>query len=140
MIQSQYISFCGDICSLCPRYIATQKNDENELAEVAELWYRLGFRDTVVNNQDIRCDGCNRNKKCKYNITSCKYLGDNKNCGECEHFPCEIINIVFKRTGQFATTCLNKCPEQQYEQLFKAFYMKEEILTAIHAAKYNNFD
>ena len=138
MNHPQYISFCGDNCSLCPRYIATQKNDENELAEVAELWYRLGFRDTVISNEDIRCSGCSRNKVCGYNITSCEHLGENKNCGECERFPCEIINTVFKKTEQYAVTCHNKCTEKLYEQLFQAFYMKEDILTAIHAAKYND--
>ncbi len=135
MTQPEYISFCGDICTLCPRYIATQKNDEDELAAIAELWFRLGFRETIVSNDDIRCNGCTREKKCLYSITVCEHLKGKKNCGECEQFPCKIIASVFKKSDQYAITCQNKCREETYEQLFQAFFMKEDILTAIHAAK-----
>jgi hypothetical protein len=43
------IGFCGDVYSECPRFIATQHNSNEELETVAELWFRLGYRDRIVN-------------------------------------------------------------------------------------------
>ncbi len=137
MNQQEYISYCGDICSLCPRYIATQKESDNELEAVAELWYKLGFRDTILSNEEIRCNGCNKGKICHYSISSCEHLNGKKNCGECNKFPCDKISVVFRKTEQYAINCRNKCTEKIYEQLHHAFFMKEEILTAINTAKFD---
>ena len=41
------ITLCGDNCIECPRYNA---HTEAELRKVAELWYRVGWRETVVKN------------------------------------------------------------------------------------------
>lgn len=47
------ITLCGDNCIWCPRYNA---HSEAELRKVAELWHRVGWRDTVVSNDEIACD------------------------------------------------------------------------------------
>ena len=39
------ITLCGDNCLSCPRYMA-QKDEE--LEHVAELWYRIGWRDKML--------------------------------------------------------------------------------------------
>ncbi len=49
------ITLCGDNCIECPRYNA---HTETELRKVAELWYRVGWRETVVSVQEIVCVGC----------------------------------------------------------------------------------
>lgn len=49
------ITLCGDNCIECPRYNA---HSEAELKRVAELWYRVGWRDMVVTNEEITCSGC----------------------------------------------------------------------------------
>ena len=35
------ITLCGDNCTYCPRFLA---KTEEELQEVAKLWYRVGLR------------------------------------------------------------------------------------------------
>lgn len=39
------ITLCGDNCIECPRYNA---HTEEELKAVAELWYKVGWRECVV--------------------------------------------------------------------------------------------
>ena len=48
------ITLCGDNCIECPRY---NVHTEAELRKVAELWYRVGWRETVVSNEEIVCEG-----------------------------------------------------------------------------------
>lgn len=48
------ITLCGDNCIECPRYNA---HSEEELRNVAELWYRMGWRDHIVSNEEIKCEG-----------------------------------------------------------------------------------
>ena len=35
---AKIIGICGLICSECPAYIATKKNDDGERKKVAEIW------------------------------------------------------------------------------------------------------
>jgi hypothetical protein len=130
------VSFCGDHCSLCPRYIATQNNDIQELNRLSELWYRLGFRATIESSEKMRCEGCQKHKACSYQINSCSQLTDIQNCGECSFFPCDKINIVFERTAQIAKNCTEKCTEAEYAQLHDAFLNKASTLNAIHQNKF----
>ena len=46
----EMITLCGDNCTWCSRYNA---RSEAELRKVAELWHRVGWRDTVVSNDEI---------------------------------------------------------------------------------------
>lgn len=46
---------CGNDCSVCPRYIKEPYvKTETELAHTAELWYKIGYRDHVVTNEERR--------------------------------------------------------------------------------------
>lgn len=56
---AEKITLCGDNCIECPRYNA---HSDKELKAVAELWYRVGWRDCVVSNEDIACNGCSSHK------------------------------------------------------------------------------
>ena len=60
------IGTCGDNCTYCPRHIATQKGDYQSLADVKELWVRLGFRDPRFPVQDMECSGCKPENHCAY--------------------------------------------------------------------------
>jgi hypothetical protein len=126
------ISFCGDNCSECPRYIATVTNDTKALTDLAELWFRLGFRPNVVNPEEIRCNGCNRNMPCSNGINDCRHLDNINNCGECDYFPCGKIDAVFQKTDKINETCMVKCTESEYQILQRAFLMKRQILTEIN--------
>jgi len=126
------ISFCGDVCTECPRYVATMSNDNNALKRFAELWFRLGFRPKVVNTEEIKCFGCNREMACSHGINNREHLETSMNCGECDSFPCKRIKSVFDKTDSINQTCKNKCSEREYNLLCKAFLMKRQILTDIN--------
>ena len=126
------ISICGDICSECPRYIATKNNDITELEKIAELWYRLGFRCKIVNPEELKCSGCGKDKFCNHNLTLCEHLDAINNCGECDNFPCDKINLVFQKTDKVNEVCKIKCSESEYKKFYKAFLMKRQILTEIN--------
>lgn len=126
------ISVCGDICSDCPRYIATATNDIQELEKIAELWYRLGLRDKILSPEELKCTGCNKDKFCSHNINKCEYLDGINNCGECDNFPCDKIISVFQKTDNADETCRDKCSDSEYNSLSKAFLMKRQVLTDIN--------
>ena len=45
------ITLCGDNCLACPRYLA---QTEEQLQKAAELWHRVGWRETVVPPAEMR--------------------------------------------------------------------------------------
>ncbi|MDP4274069.1 MAG: DUF3795 domain-containing protein [Bacteroidota bacterium] len=130
------VSICGDICTECPRFIATKNNDTEELQKVARLWYRLGFRDRIVSIEEIKCTGCNKQKSCSYGLNDCVHLKDKDNCGECDLFPCDKIENAFKKSELAESDCKGKCSEEEYLQLKRAFFNKKEILSNIKQWKH----
>jgi hypothetical protein len=130
------ISVCGDVCSECPRYNATINISIEELQNVALLWHRLGFRDRVVDIEEIKCSGCNKKPDCGYGLTTCEHLTDKANCGECELFPCSKFDEVFTRSDKGDEICKLHCNADEYSVLKRAFFNKKEILTNIHHAKF----
>ncbi|TAL39827.1 MAG: DUF3795 domain-containing protein [Spirochaetes bacterium] len=50
------IAMCGLDCAACPVYRATQKNDDEKRAKVAELWSKMFGRPFTID--EINCDGC----------------------------------------------------------------------------------
>lgn len=131
------ISVCGDICSECPRYIATKNNRMEELQRVALLWHRLGFRDRVVDVEEIKCTGCHKKPDCGYGLTTCEHMAEKANCGECELFPCPKFDLVFRKSDMGDEICKLHCSSDEYSVLKRAFFNKKEILTNIHRAKFN---
>jgi hypothetical protein len=126
------IGICGDVCSECPRYIGTRENDIPSLGKFAELWYKLGFRVRVVDPEELKCSGCNKEMPCSNGINNCPHLTEKANCGECDDFPCDKINAVFHKTDSLRETCKERCSASEYQQLSKAFLMKKEVLTQIN--------
>jgi hypothetical protein len=126
------ISICGDICSECPRYIATLSEDMASLEYLAALWHRLGFRDRVLPPEEMKCTGCNKKKDCNHGINTCEHLGIKNNCGECDHFPCDKIKIVFEKTRETERLCKTKCTPGEYTEFDHAFFMKQQILGKIN--------
>jgi hypothetical protein len=127
-----FTALCGDVCSECPRYIATKNNDSGSLQKVAELWFRAGFRDHIVSIDEIRCNGCSKTKECSLHINDCSGLKGKETCGECSSFPCEKIEAVFVKTEYIKDNFSGKCSAEEYQQLKKAFFSKREVLTKIH--------
>lgn len=130
------IAVCGDVCSECPRYIATKSKQIDELEKVATLWHKLGFRDHVVSMEEIKCAGCKKKPACGYGLTSCEHLNGIENCGECEFFPCSNLESVFMKSDKGDEICRLRCSTEEYGILKKAFFSKNEILTDIHLEKF----
>ena len=124
------IAACGNDCAACPRYCKApfEKSDE-ELNHTAELWFKIGYRDRVVSNEEIACTGCKKENWCRYEIVSCVSEKHLANCGQCSMYPCETIQTCFRVTKSFEPECRKACTEEEYIQMKTAFFEKEENLT-----------
>jgi len=129
------LGFCGDDCNVCPRYIATQSGDVEQLKKVAALWYRVGYRDKIVPPEEMICRGCSStwcNVVDNRDVRECALEKGVENCGKCENYPCEKVLKVFEQTESFAKTCKEKCSKEEYECLQKAFFSKKENLDRVN--------
>lgn len=122
------ITLCGDNCIECPRYNA---HSEAELRKVAELWYRVGWRDTVVSNDEIVCEGCSSHKTCTYGLVDCIRKHGVGKCNQCKEFPCDKIEEMLKRSRKYQEECKELCSEEEYTALMKAFFDKEDNLRKV---------
>lgn len=119
------ITLCGDNCIECPRYNA---HSDEELKRVAELWYRVGWRNTIVSNKEISCSGCSSHKQCTYNLVECTKEHNVEKCNQCSEFPCLKISDMLKRSEEYQKKCMEVCTVQEYDSLAKAFFDKENNL------------
>jgi len=93
------IAYCGIICSECPAYITTQKNDDKEKKRLAELW---SSKEVPLIMEDINCDGClltgKRLTKFCYVcvVRKCAVEKGVENCAYCDEFPCEKLNKLIR--------------------------------------------
>jgi len=116
------ITLCGDNCYECPRYNA---HSDEELAKTAELWYRVGFRKTIVSNDEIACTGCSSHKQCTYQLVECTKIHNVDKCNQCSEFPCIKINDMLKRSAEYKLKCKEICSKEEYMTLEKSFFHKE---------------
>ena len=94
------IGVCGDDCSCCPRYIATQTRSLEEFEKVKQLWVRFGFRDATFPAKDLACDGCSPDIHCAYpELCACANKHAIENCGLCEEYPCGLMEEAFAETS-----------------------------------------
>lgn len=119
------ITFCGDDCLCCPRYLA---KTQEELEKVAELWYRVGWRDRILPAQEMKCSGCSSHKQCSYHLVECIQEHGVEKCSKCAQFPCEKIHNLLSRSAGYEETCRRVCSAEEYAALEKAFFRKEEYL------------
>ena len=54
--EKRIIGACGIVCSACPAYIATQRNDDALRAKTAKEWSEMFKAD--IRAENINCDGC----------------------------------------------------------------------------------
>ena len=124
-MENMKIAACGNVCSLCPRYVSKITED---LKKTAELWFTCGWRDNVVSDYEIACKGCSVDNPCRHNIARCvnkKHLND---CSECNEYPCENINAAFKQTEKCAAKIKELTDEKTYNVLKKSFFEKKQII------------
>ncbi|MFX1281016.1 MAG: DUF3795 domain-containing protein [Promethearchaeota archaeon] len=97
-MSKKIIAYCGLNCSVCPAYIATQKDDYEELKKVAEQWSNesMSFKP-----EDVNCDGCNSEERvfswCKECPTrSCCREHQIENCAYCKDYFCDNLKQTFE--------------------------------------------
>ena len=98
------IAFCGLVCTECPAFIATQKEDDEERKKVAEMWSKE-FK-VELKPEDINCDGCladserlfSHTKVCE--IRKCGLDRKVANCAHCDEYACEKLTAFFKMVPQ----------------------------------------
>lgn len=127
--QGQIIAACGNDCAACPRYIGhSYEKSQEELQHTAELWLKIGYRDRVVSTDEISCMGCKPENWCRYHVAACCMEKGIETCADCEEYPCDNMKECFEITGSFEPMCRKVCSEDEYLQLKKAFFEKEENL------------
>ena len=119
------ITLCGDNCLYCPRYHA---KSEKELQDTAKLWYKVGWRDHIVSNEEIKCSGCSSHKQCTYKLVECIKDHQIDKCNQCREYPCDKILNMLNLSKQYQIKCKEICTKEEYEKLTKAFFEKEENL------------
>jgi hypothetical protein len=92
---SNMIAYCGLVCSNCPTFLATQKDDNSARKKTADLYtVKFGFD---LKPEDINCDGCKSEsgKLIGYcqscNIRRCCREKGLENCALCDDQPCENL-------------------------------------------------
>jgi hypothetical protein len=102
------IGFCGIVCTECPTFLATQKDDDNERKRVAEQWSKqFGEK---IKPEDINCDGCLSEggrlfSYCQVcEIRKCGQEKRLKNCAYCDEYACEKLNKFFEMAPEAKAT------------------------------------
>lgn len=126
MAKDPILSKCGDDCAVCPRFVAS--NDE-ELHEVAVLWYNLGWRDSVLSPSEMKCTGCDSHKNCGFGIVPCLLEHSCENCSSCSSFKCSRINDIIEGLDKLRYKILDNSESvEEYKLLERAFLNKEANL------------
>jgi hypothetical protein len=130
---TEIIGYCGDDCSLCPRYLATQNGSAEELEKVKELWVRLGLRDPASPAQEMVCYGCKPENECAYSeLRACACAKAFENCGSCDGYPCGLIHAAFEKSEKLHSRAVRVCTSNEMATLEKAFFSKKQNLDRIH--------
>jgi len=92
------IAYCGLNCSECPAYLATQKDDYEELQKVAQTWSNELMTFTP---EDIYCDGCNQEGRIfswcsECEIRNCCREQKLENCAYCDDYYCDLLKKPFE--------------------------------------------
>jgi hypothetical protein len=127
------IGICGDNCTYCPRFIATQNGRKVDLETVKELWVRLGLRDPDFPVKDMVCHGCLPENKCAYAaLRTCVGEKAHENCGLCDEYPCKLIKSAFEKSEKLKSHAAKVCIQEEMDILHKAFFSKKEYFDHIH--------
>jgi len=92
----EIVAYCGLVCTECPAYEATKKNDDKARAKIAEEWSKQ-FQHTFK-TEDINCNGCLAVGEVQFSYCSMcdirKCGSDRKvlNCAYCVEYPCDKLN------------------------------------------------
>jgi hypothetical protein len=92
----EIVAYCGLVCTECPAYVATQKNDNQARAKVAEEWSKQFQHNFKA--EDINCNGCLATGEVQFgycsmcDIRKCGSDRELLNCAYCIEYPCDKLN------------------------------------------------
>ena len=119
-------SVCGDDCAVCPCSLA---RTEEELRQTPDFWARAGWRDHVVSNEEIKCNGCGSRGVCAFNLLQSVGEHGVSTCRTCPEHPCGKIADMLERSAAKQAQCRAACDsEAEYRMLCRAFYEQEANL------------
>lgn len=126
------IGVCGLNCECCSRYQATRSGDSSELEKVKQFYIKLGLCEESLNADELVCHGCDPKNRCAYpEVVKCANDRGVETCGHCNSYPCEKINVVFAGKNTWLNEIKNRCTEEEYETLMRAFCEKKTNLDRI---------
>ena len=102
--KEKIIAKCGIVCSECPAYIATQKNDDTLRAETAKKWSEMFKSD--IKAADINCDGCPSEspRLIKYcstcEIRKCAREKKLATCAACPEYSCQKLDAFLAQVPE----------------------------------------
>jgi hypothetical protein len=101
---TRMVGYCGIVCSDCPIFVVTQRNDDAGRKRVAEILARQFG--TESKSEDINCDGClgDSSRIYKYcslcEIRKCASEKNIENCTHCPEYLCESLKRFFSKTTE----------------------------------------
>ncbi|MFX1451463.1 MAG: DUF3795 domain-containing protein [Promethearchaeota archaeon] len=124
------IAYCGDVCSFCPRYVATQSGSEEELKKVAILLEKIGWRSETLPPKKVECLGCQDIEVCEYDVKECCIAQNIPNCGKCPKYPCPKIERAFEISATNMARFRMILTEREFATFMRAFFWKKANLDA----------
>ena len=103
----EIVAYCGLVCNECPAYEATQRNDNEARAKVAEEWSKQFHHNFKA--EDIDCSGCLAVGELQFSYCSMcdirKCGSDRKvvNCAYCVEYPCDKLNDFRTKVAEAKT-------------------------------------
>ena len=121
------IAACGNDCAVCPRYnVPPYTKTAEELHHTAELWYKIGYRDHVVTNEEIACTGCKEENWCRYRLVKCVNEKHIAHCGQCGNYPCDVMKDCFTVTGSFISTCKKSLHTRGFRDIAQSIFRERK--------------
>lgn len=102
------IGYCGLDCVQCEAFIATQNDDDELRAKVAEKWAKLN--NAPIKPVHINCTGCRSagvktyycDQMCE--IRKCATGKLVASCADCADYPCSLLGDIFRSAPQAKAT------------------------------------
>jgi hypothetical protein len=106
--KKKIIAKCGIVCSECPAYIATQKNDDALRAETAKKWSEQFKSD--IKPADINCDSCQSDSPRLFSycaiceIRKCAREKKVATCAACPEYSCKKLDAFLANVPEARKT------------------------------------
>lgn len=93
------VAYCGIVCTECPAYIATEKDDDELRDKIAKKWSSNKY---PIKAEDVNCYGCVVEEKemmdfcAECEVRNCGIKRGVKNCAYCSDYPCKKLEKLWE--------------------------------------------